>query len=167
MSGGLLERHVQPRRTLQRAASLRGQRGCSYRAAWRPTINHAVDRIRLMLGARFQRSAANQGIWRLTATRPELTFGLSITSDRNASYCSRPSRRTSARRMHTPLLNPEAQPQPRTRPSFACLGQRPFATPSNAITSFANASRTTFTLSVYFKRLNITKSTKRLLVSDS
>ncbi len=68
LSGGLLERHVQPRRTLQRAANLRGQRGCSYRAARRPTINHAVDRIRLMLGARFQRSAANQGIWRLTAT---------------------------------------------------------------------------------------------------
>ena len=74
--GWLLERHVQPRWTLQRAANLRGQCGCSYRAAWQAAINHALDRVRVMLGARFRGSVANQGIWQLTATRPKPTVSL-------------------------------------------------------------------------------------------
>lgn len=81
LSGGLLERHVQPRRTLQRAASLRGQRGCSYRAAWQAAINHALDRVRVMLGARFPGSVANQGIWRLTASRPKQPSSIPVPCD--------------------------------------------------------------------------------------
>lgn len=41
----MLERRTQPRRTLQSAANLRGQRGCSYRATQRAIPNHAVDSV--------------------------------------------------------------------------------------------------------------------------
>ena len=69
---------------LRRAANLRGQRSCSYRAAWQAAINHALDRVRVMLGARFRGSVANQGIWRLTASRPKPTVCLRPDSGSNA-----------------------------------------------------------------------------------
>lgn len=48
-----------------------------------------------MLGARFQRSAANQGIWRLTAIRPDQPLGLPATNGSN-EYVSVRSPETTA-----------------------------------------------------------------------
>lgn len=56
---------------LRRVASLRGRRGCNYRAVRRAAIDQAVDRVRAMVETRSQRAGDNQGNWWLTASRPK------------------------------------------------------------------------------------------------